>query len=812
MSYYQHRNRLVETLTYTRRVRYAASAPANPRSNLSASEPLAARGGLFRGRCRRAACLAIVGGGVQMAAAQTSRVTDESVDSAISRGIEWLKSQRNDKHWEGQQAEGQAMYGGDTSLALLAMLYCGENARRQDMAESLAWLADQPLTAVYTYGVRAHALALVPGRRYHKQLKKDVEWLRRAIYRRGGEGAGGYGYSLSDSGQGATDNSNSQYGVLGAWMASDAGIPIPEDYWLLVKEHWLRVQQANGGWAYRDGGQSTGSMTAAGLATAYVVLEKAYARDEGSFNGTSSPLCGEHRNAQDVLAAIDRGLDWFGTNFKVDENPGGASQWLYYYLYGVERIGRASGRKSFRGEDWFRAGAEFLLRSQQPNGAWPSSELRNTCFSLMFLAHGRAPLLMNKLQHGDDWNNKIRDVAGLTRYCEKHFERLLNWQVITLDAPIEDLLEAPITYMAGHTAWEFTDEEVDKLREYCQRGGMLLGVPCCSRDEFAAGFKKLSARMFPQFPLKPVGPEHPIINGEVQHTLTKTPQMLEAHNGVRTLIFMPTKDICAPWNQGRSVGRWEQYFHLGANMYLYATDKTRVRSRLETPYIPHKQVSTRRTVKVARIQYDGPWDPEPYGWKRLVTYMNNEAATRLEVSSGVRLDAGELKNYKIAHITGSKPISLNAAELKGLRAFIVGGGTLLIDSAGGSREFSQSIEKYVSKVIKRNTRYLQKDSFFLHGKGIPDAVSLDRISYRRTARSSARGSSLPRIRAHQSRSRLEVIFSPLDLSAGLLGTHIYNCRGYSSESALRIMRNMLLYANMKSRDKSRLSRAQRRGN
>lgn len=763
-------------------------------------------------------CLAIVVGGVQTAAAQSSRLTDANVESAIRRGIEWIKLQRKDKHWEGNQTPGEGMFGGDTSLALLAMLYCGENARRQDMADSLSWLAGQPLKAVYAYGVRAHALALVPGRSYHKQLKKDVDWLRRAIFRRGGD-VGGYGYWLDEGGNGSADNSNSQYGVLGAWMASDAGIPIPEDYWLLVKDRWLATQQGNGGWAYRDSGTSTGSMTAAGLATTYVVLEKAYARDEGSFNGTSSPLCGEHREAQDVLAAINRGLDWFGANFKVDENPGGASQWLYYYLYGVERIGRASGRKSFRGKDWFREGAEFLLRTQQPHGAWPgsgggglsSSELRNTCFSLMFLAHGRAPLLMNKLQHGDDWNNKIRDVAGLTRYCEKHFERLLNWQIISLEDPIEDLLEAPITYMAGHTSWEFTDEEVDKLREYCQRGGMLLGVPCCSRDEFAMGFKKLSAQMFPQFPLKPVGPEHPIMSGDIQHTLTKTPPMLESHNGVRTLIFMATKDICAPWNQGRSVGRWAEYFHLGGNIYLYATDKTRVRSRLETSYIPHKQVNTQRTIKVARIEYDGPWDPEPYGWKRLATYMNNEAAARLEVSSGVRFDAKALKDYKIAHITGSKPFSLNAAELKGLRSFIVGGGTLLIDSAGGAREFSASIEGYVSKVLKRNTRYLQKDSFFLHGRGIPGGISLDKISYRRTARSSARGSSLPRIRAHQSRSRLDVIFSPLDLSAGLLGTHIYNCRGYSSESALRIMRNMLLYANMKSRDKSRLARAQRGG-
>ena len=205
--------------------------------------------------------------------------------------------------------------------------------------------------------------------------------------------------------------------------------------------------------------------------------------------------------------AIDRAMSWFAAAFSPDHNPGGGSRWKHYYLYGVERIGRASGRKYFRDRDWFKEGAAYLLASQEEEGHWEDGgygRLEDTCFALMFLSHGRAPLLFSKLQHGEDWNNKLRDVAGLTRFAEKRFEKLLNWQIVSLDGPIADLLEAPILYMSGHEAWHFTDDETAKLREYCNRGGMILGVSCCSSKPFSDWFKQLAATLFPSFPMKPL--------------------------------------------------------------------------------------------------------------------------------------------------------------------------------------------------------------------------------------------------------------------------------------------------------------------
>src|SRR6267142_1820304 len=101
---------------------------------------------------------------------------------------------------------------------------------------------------------------------------------------------------------------------------------------------------------------------------------------------------------------LERGLRWMSANFKKFEggNP-------YYSLYGVERVGVASGYKFFGDQDWYQAGAEYLVKNQGEDGSWGGEDphnnakkIPNTGFGLLFLVRGRAPVLMNKLDYTAD--------------------------------------------------------------------------------------------------------------------------------------------------------------------------------------------------------------------------------------------------------------------------------------------------------------------------------------------------------------------------------------------------------------------------
>lgn len=722
-------------------------------------------------------------------------VTDASVDTAIRRGVTWLSAQRNEAgHWEKHSSPDDLFWGGDTGLTLLALLYAGEDPRTEYLDSALEWLSYQTLNGTYTYGTRAHVLALVPGDKFRQRLKDDLDWLIQNIWPTTSANPGAYGYRAvpENPRSGQWDNSNSQYGVLGVWMATDAGLTAPLEYWELVGAHWTRHQQTDGGWSYRAQGESTGSMTAAGLATLFVVLDRTYGD--------------RPKEAVGLMSAIDRGLTWLGREY-TPENPFGDRMWLHYYLYGVERVGRASGYKYFRDKDWFREGAAFLLGKQEEEGNWRGSgelmsDLRNTCFALMFLCHGRAPLLFNKLEHGSDWNNKLRDVAGVTHYAERTLERLLNWQIVRLDGSMDDLMEAPVLYMCGEQAWEFSEIDVQKIREYCLRGGMVLAVAGKGSEPFTESVQSLAERAFGEYRLRPLSSDHLLFSGEVQFTIEKPPLMFEIHNGVRTLMLICTEDIAEAWNHGR--GRRE-YFKLGCNIYNYATDKTTLRSRLQTANIPLRPVDAVRKIKVALVRYDGRWNVEPYGWTRLKNYLNNETGTRLLVTSGLTFDSQDLEGFKIAYVTGTAAFELSSAEQKGLQDFLRGGGTLLADAAGGGRDFRQSLEVYLTEALRVEPARLEKDSFILTGSGIPGAADLSGVGYTRTARGGARGE-YPQLRAYRSGRRLAAVYSPLDISAGLLGTHVYDRRGYEGDGSLRIMRNLLLYADLPTREKARLGR------
>lgn len=741
------------------------------------------------------------GRAAQPAASRAGAVTDEQVDDAIRAAVRWIREQRGaEGNWERGGSVDHMHWAGDTALCVLALLYAGVDPGRESwLNDSIQWLMGQRLNGTYTVGVRAHALAMLPAATRRGALEADLNWLLAAVWPADSDNPGCFDYTPPPQGhkRGRWDNSATQFGVLGVWNAADAGLNVPPAFWDSVASHWLRTQNPDGGWQYqdaKDGGRSTGSMTAAGLASLFVVLDQRIAAGR--------------REQRDLVSGIQRGLEWFGFNYNT-QNPGGFERFRYYYLYGVERVGRASGYRTFRDRDWFREGAVFLLDNQRPDGDWPSTgsemtALRNTAFGLMFLCHGRAPLLFNKLEHGAGWDERFRDAAGLARYASATLERLLNWQIVSLDSPPEVLLEAPALYLYNKENRDFSDDEVDQLRDYCNRGGFLFVVQSDELGGARSNFEALARRAFPEIRPERLPADHPLFNGQVQFAIDNPPACLAIHNGVRMLMLLCTRDIADAWSGAGAGARRARDLQLGLNVYLYAADKTPPRSRLAAIEIPDRNRAAARTISVARLKHSGQWDIEPHGWTRLTRYLANEAGVQLLVTSGMPLDSDALRDFKIAHITGVSALELNAAERAGLRRFITGGGTLIADAACGSLEFDRSLDAVLRELLDEEPKAVASGSFFFKADLIPGAAAIADLRVRRAA-VAAGISGAPRLRTFGQR-RASVVCSPVDLSVSMLGTPVYGLVGYEGDAALRLMRNIILYADLDSSTKAALQR------
>ena len=191
------------------------------------------------------------------------------------------------------------------------------------------------------------------------------------------------------------DNSNTQYAALGLRACYDAGILIPEETitlavkWLNESAHAIEAGKAGAnavgtgpgetpgkpqGWGYKgaDDGEAYGSMTvgAVGALTIYdYMLKKDWKRD----------------------TIIKNGVAWITANYDIDSNPKKGGAWLYYYLYGLERVGMLYDTKLFGNRDWYQEGAKWLLEKQGANGAWNAEW--DTCFAILFLKKATQPLV-----------------------------------------------------------------------------------------------------------------------------------------------------------------------------------------------------------------------------------------------------------------------------------------------------------------------------------------------------------------------------------------------------------------------------------
>src|SRR5205085_5312564 len=153
------------------------------------------------------------------------------------------------------------------------------------------------------------------------------------------------------------------------------------------------------------------SMTCAGIASLVIAQDELSQSDASIANGQVK-CCGE----QSRNDALDRALAWLENHFSVERNHGaGPGQpWLFYYLYGVERTGRMTARRFIGDHDWYREGADVLVRNQdrlagywQGRGHAEDSPEIATSLGLLIMAKGRWPVLIGMLKHGppSDWNH-----------------------------------------------------------------------------------------------------------------------------------------------------------------------------------------------------------------------------------------------------------------------------------------------------------------------------------------------------------------------------------------------------------------------
>jgi len=314
-----------------------------------------------------AAAVALAGDGIAAQGLDGQTVDQAAIDAAIDHGTKYLHAEYGERLKRGELDEEVGL----TALALYTLLKCGVPADDDVVRGLLAHVQFQRID--HTYDATCALLAAqthdaIANRRWIAALaQRLVDWQKER---------GDWSYPQGDG-----DLSNTQYAALGLWAASRAGVRIDTYVWEKLATTVLRYQDTDGGFTYRCGeGHSTGSMTAAGvgvLAICELELRQWYA--------WLDPLASSVRDAR------ERGVAWLQDHFSVKTNPPERGLWLFYYLYGLERLGALAGLARIGDHDWYAEGAAVLVARQNPEGAWrDATHPADTCFALLFLRRATA--------------------------------------------------------------------------------------------------------------------------------------------------------------------------------------------------------------------------------------------------------------------------------------------------------------------------------------------------------------------------------------------------------------------------------------
>lgn len=746
--------------------------------------------------------------------------TPQQMDAAMARAKKFIyRQQRADGRWEkdnarvGTEDSWEEMqgstYGGYTALCTYALLAAGESPNDPRIKAAVKFLKHVDLIGVYAVAMRLQVWLLIPhdSSELKALIHKDADFLLNGVNVTA-EAKGSNDGLWDYLGKGPrVDHSVSQYGVLGLWAAQQSGaVDVGTSKWKLFETAWRRDQLDDGGWSYESDGMTTASMTAAGVATLFITADYLHADEGVNCLGTlTNPW-------------IDKGLAWIDAHYDTVRDS-------TYAMYGIERIGTASGYKFFGNHDWFADLTARLIETQAKDGSWTSSypgmqPLDATCFALLFMARGQAPVLMNKLDYHlhapvpgkqpttipttgpalmakVNWNQRPRDLANLANFVGRQTETYRNWQIVSLQASPEDLHDAPILYLSGGEAMDLTTEDASRIKLFIQQGGMVLGNADCGHEAFVRSFEALGKSLFGAS-FRELPPQHPAFTHE-QFAARKwrvRPSVLGLTNGVREMmVLLPNSDSARWWQTPNGAAGHEDAFELGADLYQYSIDRelwNKGRSYI-VRFDPSIQAAHK--LKVARLAVGPNWDPEPGGWARLAAVLHNEESTNLAVLP-VTPGQGALAAIEVAHLTGTTGFTLsNPARLE-LKSFVEHGGTLVVDAAGGSLPFADSAEQELKNIFgPAATADLDQPLPPSHELYVLPNHRIESFTYRAWARQNSVGAlKTPRLKGVTFGGRVGVFFSREDLSAGLVGEPVDGVIGYSPETATQIMRNILLYS------------------
>ena len=406
-----------------------------------------------------------------------------------------------------------------------------------------------------------------------------------------------------------------------------------------------------------------------------------------------------------------------------------------------------------------------------------------------------------------DWNMVPAEVQQLLQLVRRTMKLEYTWRAIDLGSFSGSPAELPMLYFSGGRRIAFTPDERAKLRRYILSGGTILLDAVAGSPYFFESALLEARTILPEAPIQLVSDDHALyrmvsaqatvkINGQ-----DSRPNFYGAYVGPRLALIVCPFGLGAGWDnatptliaEAKTIDAKDAQ-QLGLNIVAYAIGwfDTGQAIAAGTPSADAPAANPDR-ILFAQLKTSGIWNATPGAESRLMAFLarNNRVDTGV---APVHVDAAvdTLAPYPFLYLSGIGDFKLEQAAVAALRRYLDEGGFLIVNNTLGMNPFDAAATRLFQSLYpeERLQRLTATDPLFTNGpyrfdaSGFSDAAI---VKYPDAAVPLLYG-----IRS-QDDSRWLMLYSPVDMASGWLGSAHPGSVDYDNSTALRLGADIVFY-------------------
>jgi hypothetical protein len=407
-----------------------------------------------------------------------------------------------------------------------------------------------------------------------------------------------------------------------------------------------------------------------------------------------------------------------------------------------------------------------------------------------------------------DWNLCPGDLQQLMKAASDRLGVTYGADSFSLASFDGDPAAVPVLFFSGVRSIKFSPSDLDLLRRYVLRGGMIVADNIAGGPYFYQSFREAMEKAFPELSFRVLPEDHPLYHIMVDVNQVSYPKNLSSHQPLlegmyvysRVGVLLSKYGLGCGWD-GHDVPLLPQAVYydvnsankIGLNIAAYAVGYARIGRAEAKPELYGALDEKRPTDEFvfAQIKHDGAWNVESGGASRLLEELRKNTSLRVSLKRvPVQPGHDDLSSFTFLYLSGLDDFHWDAAAVTALKHFLDAGGTLLINNGLGLQTFDAAVRRELKKVLPDATLASLPPAHPVFNS----LFKLTEAAYTPAASAARPALTRPYLEGITLNGDLKVIYSPIDLETGWQGLDPPLARAYQTDSALKLGVNIILYA------------------